>query len=46
VSKFVPSDVPLERVALLGAATDWLDGLNKELDAWSVQSFFLLLLYY
>src|SRR5690242_9355567 len=28
VSKFVPSDVPLEKVALLGAATDWLDGLN------------------
>lgn len=39
MSKFVPSDVPLERVALLGAATDWLDGLNKELDAWSVRSF-------
>ncbi|KAF9452267.1 glycosyltransferase family 4 protein [Macrolepiota fuliginosa MF-IS2] len=37
VSKFVPSDVPLEKVALLGAATDWLDGLNKELDAWDSQ---------
>jgi len=37
VSKFVPSDVPLERVALLGAATDWLDGLNKELDPWDSQ---------
>lgn len=37
VSKFVPSDVPLERLALLGAATDWLDGLNKELDAWDSQ---------
>ncbi|KXN93389.1 Trehalose phosphorylase [Leucoagaricus sp. SymC.cos] len=37
VSKFVPSNVPLERVALLGAATDWLDGLNKELDAWDSQ---------
>lgn len=23
VSKFVPSDVPLEKLALLGAATDW-----------------------
>lgn len=34
VNKFVPSDVPLEKVALLGAATDWLDGLNKELDPW------------
>ncbi|KAI0035062.1 glycosyltransferase family 4 protein [Vararia minispora EC-137] len=34
VSKFVPSDVPLEKVCLLGAATDWLDGLNKDLDPW------------
>jgi len=23
VSKFVPSDVPIEKLALLGAATDW-----------------------
>lgn len=23
VSKFVPSDVPKEKLALLGAATDW-----------------------
>jgi alpha,alpha-trehalose phosphorylase (configuration-retaining) len=23
VSKFVPSDVPVEKLALLGAATDW-----------------------
>jgi len=34
VSKFVPSDVPTEKLALLGAATDWLDGLNKHLDIW------------
>ncbi|KIK59828.1 glycosyltransferase family 4 protein [Collybiopsis luxurians FD-317 M1] len=34
VNKFVPDDVPTEKVALLGAATDWLDGLNKELDPW------------
>ncbi|KAJ7343622.1 trehalose phosphorylase [Mycena albidolilacea] len=34
VSKFVPSDVPIEKLALLGAATDWLDGLNKDLDHW------------
>jgi glycosyltransferase involved in cell wall biosynthesis len=34
VNKFVPSDVPLEKLALLGAATDWLDGLNKHLDHW------------
>jgi len=37
VSKFVPKDVPLEKLALLGAATDWLDGLNKELDPWDSQ---------
>jgi len=34
VNKFVPQDVPTKKVALLGAATDWLDGLNKELDPW------------
>ncbi|KAF7304663.1 Trehalose phosphorylase [Mycena kentingensis (nom. inval.)] len=34
VSKFVPDDVPIEKLALLGAATDWLDGLNKEMDDW------------
>ncbi|KAJ8522874.1 hypothetical protein ONZ45_g578 [Pleurotus djamor] len=37
VSKFVPSDVPTEKLALLGAATDWLDGLNKKLDPWDSQ---------
>ncbi|GBE82614.1 Trehalose phosphorylase [Sparassis crispa] len=37
VNKFVPSDVPLEKLALLGAATDWLDGLNKHLDPWDSQ---------
>jgi len=37
VSKFIPKVVPTERVALLGAATDWLDGLNKELDPWDSQ---------
>jgi glycosyltransferase involved in cell wall biosynthesis len=37
VSKFVPDDVPVEKLALLGAATDWLDGLNKELDPWDSQ---------
>nr|O75003.1 RecName: Full=Trehalose phosphorylase; AltName: Full=Trehalose synthase; Short=TSase; Flags: Precursor [Grifola frondosa]BAA31349.1 trehalose synthase [Grifola frondosa]BAA31350.1 trehalose synthase [Grifola frondosa] len=37
VNKFVPSDVPLEKLALLGAATDWLDGLSKHLDAWDSQ---------
>ncbi|CAL1703743.1 unnamed protein product [Somion occarium] len=34
VNKFVPSDVPGEKLALLGAATDWLDGLNKDLHPW------------
>ncbi|KAJ7063166.1 trehalose phosphorylase [Mycena amicta] len=34
VNKFVPDDVPIEKLALLGAATDWLDGLNKDLDPW------------
>ena len=34
VSKFVPTDVPIEKVCLLGAATDWLDGLNKDLNEW------------
>ncbi|KAK7054968.1 hypothetical protein VNI00_003431 [Paramarasmius palmivorus] len=40
VNKFVPDDVPPEKVALLGAATDWLDGLNKELDSWD-SSFYM-----
>ncbi|KIY68640.1 glycosyltransferase family 4 protein [Cylindrobasidium torrendii FP15055 ss-10] len=34
VNKFVPSDVPVSKVGLLGAATDWLDGLNKPLSSW------------
>jgi len=37
VEKFVPVDVPVETLALLGAATDWLDGLNKELSSWDSQ---------
>ncbi|KAL1680875.1 trehalose phosphorylase [Schizophyllum commune] len=37
VKAFVPEDVPIERVALLPAATDWLDGLNKELSDWDRQ---------
>jgi len=37
VAKFVPADVPLEKVALLGAATDFLDGLNKHLAPWDSQ---------
>ncbi|KAH9052565.1 trehalose synthase [Lactarius vividus] len=37
VNKFVPSDVPVEKLCLLGAATDWLDGLNKDLESWDSQ---------
>jgi glycosyltransferase involved in cell wall biosynthesis len=37
VNKFVPSDVPSEKLTLLGAATDWLDGLNKHLSPWDTQ---------
>ncbi|KIJ16736.1 glycosyltransferase family 4 protein [Paxillus involutus ATCC 200175] len=37
VNKFVPSDVPPEKLTLLGAATDWLDGLNKHLNPWDSQ---------
>jgi len=37
VNKFVPSDVPTEKLTLLGAATDWLDGLNKHLSPWDSQ---------
>lgn len=37
VNKFVPSDVPPEKLTLLGAATDWLDGLNKPLGDWDLQ---------
>ncbi|EJD52898.1 trehalose phosphorylase [Auricularia subglabra TFB-10046 SS5] len=37
VNKFVPSDVPTEKVGLMPACTDWLDGLNKELSHWDTQ---------
>ncbi|KAG6844069.1 hypothetical protein H0H87_010012 [Tephrocybe sp. NHM501043] len=37
VNKFVPKDVSIEKLGLLGAATDWLDGLNKDLDSWDTQ---------
>ncbi|PCH38476.1 glycosyltransferase family 4 protein [Wolfiporia cocos MD-104 SS10] len=37
VNKFVPSSVPSQKLALLGAATDWLDGLNKHLSPWDSQ---------
>ena len=31
---FVPHNVPSEKVVYLPATTDWLDGLNKPLNAW------------
>ncbi|KAG8926435.1 hypothetical protein FRC01_008871 [Tulasnella sp. 417] len=36
VAKFVPSDVPIETLALLPAATDWLDGLSKPMRPWDL----------
>jgi alpha,alpha-trehalose phosphorylase (configuration-retaining) len=37
VLDFVPVDVPVKTLTLLGAATDWLDGLNKKLGIWDSQ---------
>ena len=37
VRNFVPDDVPVKTLTLLGAATDWLDGLNKKLGIWDSQ---------
>ncbi|KAG9078413.1 hypothetical protein FS749_009557 [Ceratobasidium sp. UAMH 11750] len=36
VNKFVPKEVPNEKLTLLGAATDWLDGLSKPLGDWDL----------
>ncbi|OOQ87887.1 Trehalose phosphorylase [Penicillium brasilianum] len=36
VSEFVPRDVPSEIVGYMPAATDWLDGLNKNMRDWDV----------
>ncbi|KIO17230.1 glycosyltransferase family 4 protein [Tulasnella calospora MUT 4182] len=36
VAKFVPSDVPIDTLALLPAATDWLDGLSKPMRPWDL----------
>jgi alpha,alpha-trehalose phosphorylase (configuration-retaining) len=35
VREFIPSDVPVEKVGYMPATTDWLDGLNKNLDAFN-----------
>ncbi|KIV95962.1 hypothetical protein, variant [Exophiala mesophila] len=37
VKSFVPSDVVPETVGWLPATTDWLDGLNKDMDEWDLQ---------
>jgi hypothetical protein len=34
IPAFVPSSVPPSTVAYLPATTDWLDGLNKEINEW------------
>ncbi|KAK7205783.1 trehalose synthase [Myxozyma melibiosi] len=34
VKGFVPDAVDIKKVGLMPAATDWLDGLNKELSRW------------
>ncbi|KAK9332778.1 hypothetical protein V1520DRAFT_334291 [Lipomyces starkeyi] len=34
VKGFVPDVVDIEKVGLMGAATEWLDGLNKDLSRW------------
>lgn len=36
VNKFVPKEVPAEKLTLLGASTDWLDGLGKPLGDWDL----------
>ncbi|QRV75549.1 glycosyltransferase family 4 protein [Ceratobasidium sp. AG-Ba] len=36
VAKFVPAQVPKEKLTLLGATSDWLDGLGKPLGDWDL----------
>lgn len=40
VRDFVPKNVTMEKVGYLPATTDWLDGLNKQLDEWDTQYYF------
>ena len=40
VKEFVPKDVPREKVGYLPAATDWLDGLNKDMSEWDTRYYF------
>ena len=37
IESFVPESVPLEKLALMSASTDWLDGLNKVLRVWDLR---------
>ncbi|KAF8418597.1 hypothetical protein EV426DRAFT_539439 [Tirmania nivea] len=37
MESFVPKSVPLEKLALMPASTDWLDGLNKVLREWDLR---------
>ncbi|KAF2844339.1 glycosyltransferase family 4 protein, partial [Plenodomus tracheiphilus IPT5] len=37
IREFVPKNVTAEKVGYLPATTDWLDGLNKQLDSWDAQ---------
>ena len=40
VKEFVPSSVDFKKVGYLPATTDWLDGLNKELNEFITQDYF------
>jgi alpha,alpha-trehalose phosphorylase (configuration-retaining) len=37
VREFVPATVPVEKVGYMPAATDWLDGLNKDMHTYDLQ---------
>ncbi|ORY17691.1 putative trehalose synthase-like protein [Clohesyomyces aquaticus] len=37
VREFVPNNVDFKRVGYMPATTDWLDGLNKEMEDWDSQ---------
>lgn len=37
VDSFVPMDIDQEKIGLMPASTDWLDGLNKHLSDWDLR---------
>lgn len=39
ISKFVPAEVPRDKVAYMPATTDWIDGLNKKLSEESTRGY-------